>query len=418
VRVIRAVGLLTLALLLSAAMLATAVVVSRVRESDDRQQALAAFYQAPDPLPATPGTLLRREPLGVEVPGATAWRILYVSERPDGTPTPSGGMLFVPDGPPPPGGRPVVAWAHGTLGLGDACAPSRSANPLRSISQWVTQMVGYGWVVVATDYVGVGTAGPTFYLIGESEARDVTNSVRAARQVPEAGAGRRWVAYGHSQGGHSALWTGHLAPELAPELELLGVAAAAPAAELPAIVHQQWDQVVAWVIGPDVAQDWPAVYPDLPIEGVVSPTGQGTTSSLAADCLQEAGLTALARTYLGQRYFQVDPLSVASWRSALEAQQPPPLPDRMPVFLAQGTADEVVLADTNALMQRRWCDAGSGLQVEWLGTVTHDAAAAVAGPAVAAWAFDLFAGEDPVPDCAAPPPPVAPYDAGAGAEPR
>ena len=93
------------------------------------------------------------------MPGATALRMLYVSERPDGTPAASGGMLFIPDSPAPPEGRPVVAWAHGTLGMGDACAPSRSANPLQDTDNWLDQMMQLGWVVVATDYVGLGHAG-------------------------------------------------------------------------------------------------------------------------------------------------------------------------------------------------------------------------------------------------------------------
>jgi hypothetical protein len=38
--------------------------------------------------------------------------------------------------------------------------------------------------------------------------------------------------WGHSQGGHAALYTGQLAASYAPELKLVGVAAAAPATYL------------------------------------------------------------------------------------------------------------------------------------------------------------------------------------------
>jgi len=40
------------------------------------------------------------------------------------------------------------------------------------------------------------------------------------------------VVWGHSQGGHAALWTGILAPTYAPEIAILGVAAVAPASDL------------------------------------------------------------------------------------------------------------------------------------------------------------------------------------------
>lgn len=43
------------------------------------------------------------------------------------------------------------------------------------------------------------------------------------------------MAWGHSQGGHAVLWTGMLAPDYAPELDLVGVAAFAPATDLCAL---------------------------------------------------------------------------------------------------------------------------------------------------------------------------------------
>ncbi len=90
-------------------------------------------------------------------------------------------------------------------------------------------MLSRGFVVVATDYVGLGTPGQHPYLIGESEARSVLDSVRAARRFPGAKAGDTFAVWGHSQGGHAALFTGQLAASYAPELKLAGVAAAAPA---------------------------------------------------------------------------------------------------------------------------------------------------------------------------------------------
>lgn len=119
-----------IAIVVAVAVVITAVsviwAVSAHKLSVSRAQAkIADFYVPPTPLPAEPGTVIRTEPLGVDVPGATALRILYTSQRPDGTPAASSGMIFIPTTPAPPAGRPVVAWAHGTLGMGDSCAPSR-----------------------------------------------------------------------------------------------------------------------------------------------------------------------------------------------------------------------------------------------------------------------------------------------------
>lgn len=376
---------------LVAAALGLGALVS-TEETDQRQQALAPFYTPPYPLPITPGTLLRSEPLGVEVPGGAAYRILYVSQTADGVSAASGGMLFVPRSPAPAGGRPVVAWAHGTVGQADSCAPSRSSNPLQDTGTWLEQMLSLGWVVVSTDYVGLGTPGTEQYLVAQAEARDVVNAVRAARAFPGAAAGTRWVAWGHSQGGHSSLWTGHLAAELAPELELLGVAAAAPAAELLPIMAAQWRGAVGWVIGPEVSVSWPTATPRVTLDGVLSDAGAENYRRLADECVTPAAIEGIVRSDLGEQFFAVDPTTRPDWAAAARAQTVPVLPATMPAYLAQGTADTVVLPGPNALLQRRWCAAGSALTVLWMGGVSHQAAAVTAGPDAVAWMADRFAG--------------------------
>jgi hypothetical protein len=73
-------------------------------------------------------------------------------------------------------------------------------------------------------------------LIGEGEARAALDSVRAARQMAELTLDMRTVVWGHSQGGHAALWTGIVGPRYAPDVEIVGVAAVAPAANMPKIL--------------------------------------------------------------------------------------------------------------------------------------------------------------------------------------
>lgn len=397
-----------------AALLATtAWWISSDIERDRSQAVIDPFYAPPDPLPQDAGSLIRIEPLDVEVPGGQGYRMLYVSQRPDGTPAASGGMVFVPDTPAPPGGRPVVAWAHGTVGMGDACAPSRAANPLNDTQGWLGQMMSLGWVVTATDYVGLGTPGPELYLVKEAEVRDVVNSVRAVRNLPDAQAGRDYVVWGHSQGGHSSLWTGHLGPELAPELNLLGVAAAAPAAELEDIMGAQWNTTVGWGIGPEVLISWPASNPELSANDVATAAGLRTYRQLADDCTYDKQLLLeiLALRSAGQDFFEVNPVTLPTWADYVARQTPPPLPTQMPVFIAQGTADEIVLAWPNAKLQESWCAAGSTISTLWMGEVTHLPAANVAGPSAVRWIADRFAGLPASKTCDLPPP-VAPSPIG------
>lgn len=379
-------------------------------ERADAQAVIEPFYVPPDPLPTEPGTVIRTEPLGVDVPGGQGYRMLYVSQRPDGSPAVSGGMVFIPDTPAPADGRPVVAWAHGTVGMGDACAPSRAANPLGDTDNWLDQMMALGWVVTATDYVGLGTPGPELYLVKEAEVADVVNSVRAVRNIPQAGAGDRYVVWGHSQGGHSSLWSGHLAPELAPELTLLGVAAAAPAAELADIMGAQWNTTVGWGIGPEVLISWPYVYDSLSADQVATAAGLRTYEQLAEDCTYDKQLLVeiLALRAGGQQFFKTNPVTVPQWEPVVREQTPPALPANMPVFMAQGTADEIVLAWPNAKLQETWCEAGSTLTTLWMGGIGHLAAATTSGPSAVAWIADRFAGRPAQRTCDVPPP-VAPY---------
>ena len=89
-----------------------------------------------------------------------------------------------------------------------------------------------GYVVAATDYEGLGTPGVHPYLVGESEGRGVLDAARAAKALAATDAGDQVLVFGHSQGGQAALFAGELAASYAPELTVLGVAAAAPAADV------------------------------------------------------------------------------------------------------------------------------------------------------------------------------------------
>ncbi|WP_107985516.1 lipase family protein [Rhodococcus sp. OK519] len=173
-----------------------------------------------------PGVVLESTPLPRShwLPGTgAAYRITYLTTGPRGV-TPCTGMVFVPDGTPPPGGWPVIAWAHGTIGNSDADAPSRNGVDSGS-SRYVTNWLARGYAVAATDYIGLGTPGVPPYLHGESAAHSVIDSVRAARGVDDR-LSSRWAAVGLSEGGQAAVFTARAATEYAPELDYRGAVAA------------------------------------------------------------------------------------------------------------------------------------------------------------------------------------------------
>ena len=163
------------------------------------------FYQTRDPLlSGKPGALIRSEPTsGYTLPkGAHAVRILYHSRSATGKDVAASGVVLTPAGSPPPGGWPVVAWAHGTSGVARICAPSLMKDVYYG-DEGLYPMLRAGLAIIATDYAGLGTAGPHQYLDRTAQANDVINSIRAAHAaVP--GLSKKWVVDGHSQGGGAA----------------------------------------------------------------------------------------------------------------------------------------------------------------------------------------------------------------------
>lgn len=393
-------------------------------KTDRQQSALAPFYATPEPFPTgAPGTLLKTEPLTGEfdVPGADAYRMMYLTEDAQGQAKVSSGMIFIPTAPAPPEGRKVISWAHPTVGMGDACAPSRRPKPT-ALLDWLPGMIQQGWVVTASDYAGLGTDGVEEYLVAASEVRDVVNAVRAVRQFDGSQAGTDYGVFGHSQGGHAALWAPTLAPEYAPELTLVGVAGAAPAAPLEQLVSAIWDTDIAWVIGAEVLVAYPDVYPNLDPAAIASKEALGAYKNLAQACLLEGGLEAEIRQDLfGERFFAQDPLSDPSWAAAIKEQTAPPTPAQTPVLVTESVNDGVIAPSAIAAMEQQWCQAGSTLEVVWLGPLrgqatkadvqTHMYEGSVGGALATSWFVDRFRGEPATTTCGQPAPLAPPLDA-------
>src|SRR5207247_5812276 len=72
-----------------------------------------------------------------------------------------------------------------------------------------------------------------------------------------------------SQGGHTALWTGIVGPRYAPDLEILGVAAIAPAANIKNILAM--NVAADKRFGPYLALSYSRFYPDITFEQAIRP---------------------------------------------------------------------------------------------------------------------------------------------------
>lgn len=372
-----------------------------------QQKMLEPFYVVTDNLSDNKlGDIIRYEQLSVTVSNGKGYRILYVSELSNGKKVATSGMLFVPTQ--ESSERKIVAWAHGTIGMGATCAPSRQKNPLLPIP-WVSDMLDKGYVVTATDYYGLGTSGTERYLIGKDEGLDVLNSVRAARMFPNAQTSNSFSLFGLSQGGHSVLFAGTMAKEYSPELNLVSVVAAAPAAELPALIDQQYNKGASWIIGPEISVSYPIHDPSLKISEIVTQPGLNNYKRIAQNCVNTEVNEVVIRENLGEQFFKVNPNTVSSWKKAFLSQTPSPLASEIPLLVVQSLSDEVVLPNTTALLNRKFCDEGSNVSMMWISNVDHQNTAKVTSPNVVEWITQRFSGV-PVQSTCNKLSPVAPYE--------
>ena len=359
------------------------------------------FYQTtPADLAGPPGSVIRAEVTNDDRKGATDYRVLYRSVGLNGEPIAVSGAIIIPVGAPPPGGRPIVAWAHPTSGVVQKCAPSLATFRFEQI-MGLRDMVRRGYIVTATDYPGLGAGGPHPYLVGDSEGRAVLDSVRAAESVAHEQA-PGVALWGHSQGGQAVLYAAKLAPTYAPELRLDGVAAAAPATELGALMRDDLATPGGKNLLAMTLWSWSRVY-GAPLGQVVDPAALPEVDRLASLCLEspiDIRPRAAVAKQLQQRFLSVSDLTALEpWRSLLAQNTIGALPPSMPVFLAQGDADQVIQPAVTRGYMQTLCAAGSRVTFLSLPGVGHGTAAMKSALAAIGWIADRFAGAPAPNDC-------------------
>lgn len=361
-----------------------------------------SFYELPAGITGAPGTLLRSEPLaGRMLPlGSRAWRIQYVTTMPDGSPTMAVATVLAPTNTPVTP-MPVIAWDHGTVGLMQRCLPSLTTMPFTAIPA-MQQVVDEQWVVVAPDYQSDAN-GIHPFLIGEGEARSTLDAVRAARQLPNLALDPKTVLWGHSQGGHAALWTAMLAPDYAPDITLAGTVAIAPAADLLGLLEMHGGDAVASGIGAYLVNAYSAFYPEVTYDDAVRPVARKVGRDLATRCpldQQDAPvMTALIEGLSGESLLIMPPTQSLA---TMLGENTPLGPYATPVLIAQGLEDEVVFpTSTDAYVAAR-CAAGVNLEYWRLPGQNHRTIVAPGAPLEAPlidWTQQRFAGDAPAETC-------------------
>ncbi|MES2904354.1 MAG: lipase family protein [Pseudomonadota bacterium] len=347
------------------------------------------------------GQLIAADPV-VDTPGGMqAWRVRYWTTDGAGRPREVTGMVVAPREAIPAQPRRVLAWTHGTWGIASRCAPSLSPN-FWSVTP-ALEAVKSGHVVVAPDYAGLGSAGMHPFLVGVDTGRSVIDGVRAARQIPGAAAGGRYAVWGESQGGHAALWTAQIARTYAPDLELVGAAAAAPPTDLIENLRQSPNKTVRTFFTAYIGRSW-SVHYSAPMATFGGPQTRQIMTRLADNNCIELHSKPKLGTILGivtlqGRLKNVDLGRVQPWANLARRNSPSTGRIGVPLLIAQNAKDDLVAPTVTAAHIRALCRSGNRVRRIAINGSGHATSAKDSTRETLEWIGNRFAGTTPRNDC-------------------
>lgn len=349
---------------------------------------------------AARGTVLRSEQVHMTGPlsGVTGTRILYRSVDADDAPAVVSGIVLSPTGAAPNGGRPVAAWAHGTTGIADRCAPSATGNLFYDdYGQEGRDLLDQGFVVTATDYHGLGTPGVHTYHRSKELAAATIDSVTATHNLAAAGPLRpQWFVIGHSEGGLAALATDAIAQKSLPDLDYRGAIVAAPTPPLATFAP-----VMFAIKGRGYAvlllEAAAKVAPDLDPAVALGPEAASRIALVTRGCWEEAvpGFDdidpdkMLASSEVGRRLADV----MGTWAAY------DPATVQGPMLVLQGEADESVPPPITAKLVNDLCAHRNAIGYRTYPDAGHDAVMAASKADAAAWMVHRLTNDEPSSSC-------------------
>lgn len=347
--------------------------------SEDRP----VFYEPPAGVPARPGTVLRSEPMDffldparvVRAPG-TARRVMYASTDRAGRPVAVTGSVLVPSTPwRGTGARPLVAFAVGTQGMADRCAPSRQlAAGSEYEGAFLAGLLSRGYAVAVTDYEGLGTPGVHTYMARRSQAAAVLDMARAARNLPSSGvpADGPVALAGYSQGGGASAAAVELAPAYAPELRVVGAVSGAVPADLATV--GEWLDGGPYAAFALYAVGGLAAAHDIDLTSLLDEEGLRRVHQAEEECVGDSlprhafvrstGLTRDGRSLAA--YFDEEP-----WRSVLSDNVIGERRPAAPVLVTHALADDVIPYAVGLDLAKRWCERGVTVRFSTTAVPTH-----------------------------------------------
>lgn len=380
------------------------------------------------------GEVIKREKITTSLKGAQAWRIAYISSDVSGRKTISTGLVVAPTGPVPVGGRPVMTWAHGTTGSAQNCGPSQILDPAVPLNEYflvggnswtdygipaVEELLKEGYVLVATDYQGLGGGGRHQYSVSVTNAMDTMNAARAAASMKETGANKKTLAYGWSQGGGAVIALAGMPDYIkqtgtaSDNLELLGFVALAPQDISILAPTGKLDQASADKYFQDSQKMFfdnifnfthatmyywgtQAAFPDLKLSDIFTDEGVKVMNEIYGNkCMHTASDT--FNFNYGSSYASLvkpKPANTVAWAEAMIKGGVPLVKPIAPVQIYFGSKDTAVPPMMHKLYQDQACKLGGNVgRMQLPGEQSHFTTPGSSKPFYLAWVKDRITGK-------------------------
>lgn len=338
------------------------------------------------------------EPLRLLPAPVKAYEIRYRSTSATGAGNVVSGMVLVSPLPWNNGPRPIVAYAMGTQGMGDQCAPSQQLQNGTEVEiAFLAQAMFNGWAVAVTDYEGLGTPGDHTYAVARSEGRALLDVARAAAGIPGLSADAPVGVFGYSQGGQAASAAAEQWKSYAPSLNVVGVAAGGVPADLNAVAKFNDGNAASGLVFA-AAAGYAAAYPELPLSSVLNARGKQVIDKIRESCVAELALVA-PFTRLNSLTIRPDVIQDPLWQKRLTENTLGSVKPAVPVYLYHGTLDELIPFSVGTRLRSEWCSLGADVQWTPLPLLGHVAAVSAWGSNAMNWLGDRFAGRTTRPNC-------------------
>jgi pimeloyl-ACP methyl ester carboxylesterase len=357
-----------------------------------------AFYQAPSvPAGAKPGDLIWARPIK-PIGNGVGHAILYWSTTVDGALVAVSGVIYQPKGPKPSPSWPILAWAHGTFGLGDRCAPSRAYTQGGTTAAPLIQVaLREGAIFVETDYQGLGTPGDHPFMVNQASGRNVLDSIRAAANFVGSDADTESAILGQSQGGSAAAMAAELQPSYAPDLRLRGAVAVSTPSQMNKLDQQlsggdYFGYVLMTVSG------YVAAYPALkPRADALTVAGKTALGQIPTECADKILSDLAHRTEADLGTTAV--LHAPDFSATLAKNDPGQVKTNVPIFLVHGENDDTIPVQNTRDLVQRYCATGDTVTAKVYPDKGHVDVLQAALPEIVVYLKDRLADKPAPSDC-------------------